>query len=294
MDGAWKSPRMPPGWACAQPTNGCDASGKRPWKACWIAPPDPTAARMQPPSNRSWRWSGCGVPGAPTARSRRHCPSPPTRSRGCCIALDCTDWPSWGLLDRSSATSTTGRATCCIRISRNWTASGDPATGSRVTGDRHKSSNGAGWEYVHLAIDDHCRVAFATIEPDERGTSACRMLLKAVHYYRTLGVSFVRVMTGNGPCCKSAASAVSCAGLACATCAHGPTHRGPMAKPNDWSRPHRANGPTHVPTAAPDNAHPQCRTGCTTPTAAGPASPGWQTPVIRIQLRMNNVPGLHS
>jgi len=49
--------------------------------------------------------------------------------------------------------------------------------GHRVTRDRQNASDGAGWEYVHLAIDDHSRVAFATIEPDERGTSACRMLL---------------------------------------------------------------------------------------------------------------------
>lgn len=77
--------------------------------------------------------------------------------------------------------------------------------GHRVTGDRAAASDGAGWDFVHLAIDDHSRVAFGTIEPDERGTSACRALLQALRYYRALGVRFQRVMTDNGACYRSGA-----------------------------------------------------------------------------------------
>ena len=75
--------------------------------------------------------------------------------------------------------------------------------GHRVTGDRRVNSDGIGWEYVHLAIDDHSRVAFACLEPDERGVSACRALILAVRYYRTLGVRFERVLTDNGACYRS-------------------------------------------------------------------------------------------
>ena len=75
--------------------------------------------------------------------------------------------------------------------------------GHRVTGDRTRVSDGAGWEFVHLAIDDHSRVAFATLEPDERGVSACRALLRAVRYYRDLGIRFRRVLTDNGTCYRS-------------------------------------------------------------------------------------------
>lgn len=75
--------------------------------------------------------------------------------------------------------------------------------GHRVTGDRQRTSDGAGWEFVHLAIDDHSRVAFGTIEADERGSSACGALLKTLRYYRSLGVTFTRVMTDNGACYKS-------------------------------------------------------------------------------------------
>ncbi|NIJ72582.1 hypothetical protein FHR66_001799 [Xanthomonas sp. F4] len=56
--------------------------------------------------------------------------------------------------------------------------------GHRVTGNLQVNSDGIGWEYIHLAIDDHSRVAFGCIEPDERGISACRALMKAVRYYR--------------------------------------------------------------------------------------------------------------
>ena len=75
--------------------------------------------------------------------------------------------------------------------------------GHRVTGNRQISSNGVGWEYVHLAIDDHSRVAFGSIEPDERGISACRALIQALRYYRGLGVRFERVLTDNGACYTS-------------------------------------------------------------------------------------------
>src|SRR5690625_8039942 len=62
--------------------------------------------------------------------------------------------------------------------------------GHRVTGNRQGACEGAGWEFVHLAIDDHSRVAFGTIEADERGISACRALLQALRYSRGLGVTF--------------------------------------------------------------------------------------------------------
>lgn len=75
--------------------------------------------------------------------------------------------------------------------------------GHRATGDRTQNSPRAGWEFVHVALDDHSRVAFADIQPDESGRSACRALLSALRYYRTFGVSFRRVLTDNGACYKS-------------------------------------------------------------------------------------------
>ena len=75
--------------------------------------------------------------------------------------------------------------------------------GHRVTADRTQNSRRAGWEFVHVALDDHSRVAFADIQPDESGRSACQALLSALRHYRQLGVTFQRVLTDNGACYKS-------------------------------------------------------------------------------------------
>lgn len=83
--------------------------------------------------------------------------------------------------------------------------------GHRVTGDRQRgTSRGAGWEYVHVAIDDHSRIGQVTIHPDERATSAWRALISAVRYYRSLGVTIRRVLTDNGSCYRSGTFARVC------------------------------------------------------------------------------------
>ncbi len=70
--------------------------------------------------------------------------------------------------------------------------------GHRVTGNRLQDSRGAGWEYIHVAIDDHSRIAFATRHPDEKASSVCHALMQAVRYYAALGIWFQRVLTDNG------------------------------------------------------------------------------------------------
>jgi len=87
--------------------------------------------------------------------------------------------------------------------------------GHRVTGDRTGQSNnrGVGWEFVHVCIDDHSRVAFSEIHPDETKESAVPFLKAAVAYYASLGVTVSRVMTDNGACYKSHAFRDACAQL---------------------------------------------------------------------------------
>lgn len=85
--------------------------------------------------------------------------------------------------------------------------------GHRVTGDRQQCSDGAGWEFMHVAIDDASRLAFTSLHPDERGSSACRALLQALRYYRGLSICFRRVMTDNGACYRSRAFQRLCARL---------------------------------------------------------------------------------
>ncbi len=87
--------------------------------------------------------------------------------------------------------------------------------GHRVTGDRTGQSNyrGVGWEYLHICIDDHSRVAFSQILPDERKQSATAFLNTAVAYYQSLGVAVTRVMTDNGACYKAHACRDACKAL---------------------------------------------------------------------------------
>jgi transposase InsO family protein len=72
--------------------------------------------------------------------------------------------------------------------------------GHRITGDRTRQSNsrGVGWEYLHLAIDDHSRVAYSEILPDEKRRSCLRFLFNALRFFRAHGVKVQRVMTDNG------------------------------------------------------------------------------------------------
>jgi len=75
--------------------------------------------------------------------------------------------------------------------------------GHRITGDRKSQSRGAGWEFIHVCIDDASRLAFSQILPDEKKGSAVAFLKAAVAYYHSLGVTVARVMTDNGSCYKS-------------------------------------------------------------------------------------------
>jgi len=78
-------------------------------------------------------------------------------------------------------------------------------TGHRITRDRTGQSNtrGVGWEHVHLAIDDHSRLAYSEILPDEKRRSCLRFLFNALRFFRNLGVKVERVMTDNGSSFRS-------------------------------------------------------------------------------------------
>ena len=96
--------------------------------------------------------------------------------------------------------------------------------GHRVTGDRrgqsrYRSGRGnragaAGWEFVHVAIDDHSRLAYAEVLNDEKGDTAVGFLRRAVQFYAGYGIDVQRVMTDNGSPYVSHAHAAACRELA--------------------------------------------------------------------------------
>jgi transposase InsO family protein len=95
--------------------------------------------------------------------------------------------------------------------------------GHRVTGNRasrHQARiNGkqrrlTGWEFVHVAVDDATRLAYAEVLADERGPTAAGFLERAVAWFASLGVNVERILSDNGACYRSNAHAIVCKQLA--------------------------------------------------------------------------------
>ena len=75
--------------------------------------------------------------------------------------------------------------------------------GHRVTGDRSTQAKGkAGWQHLYVAIDDHTRLGFAAVYPDETSDSALAFLDELVRFYGGHGINVERVLTDNGGCFK--------------------------------------------------------------------------------------------
>jgi len=72
--------------------------------------------------------------------------------------------------------------------------------GHRITGNPQDETRGAGWEFLYVAIDDHSRMAYVAMMPDEKAASAAAFLNQAVAFFARHGIRVQRVMTDNGPC----------------------------------------------------------------------------------------------
>lgn len=72
--------------------------------------------------------------------------------------------------------------------------------GHRITGSRRNRARGSGWEYAHVCIDDHSRLAYVEVLPNERKESAIGFLKRALAWFAGHGVKVQRVMTDNGSC----------------------------------------------------------------------------------------------
>jgi transposase InsO family protein len=85
--------------------------------------------------------------------------------------------------------------------------------GHRITRNRRDVFGGAGWEFLFVAVDDHSRIAFTDLYPDERQASAVQFLENAVAYFRSLGVHIQRVLTDNGSAFRSKLFREACSRL---------------------------------------------------------------------------------
>jgi transposase InsO family protein len=70
--------------------------------------------------------------------------------------------------------------------------------GWRVHGRREEvRGRGLGWDYVHVAIDDHTRLAYAEVLPDEKTGTCAGFLTRAAAWFAAQGVTIHRVLTDN-------------------------------------------------------------------------------------------------
>ena len=70
--------------------------------------------------------------------------------------------------------------------------------GHRIHGDRRARVQGIGWEYAHVAIDDHSRAAYVEVLPDQTGATTAAFLARTLAWFARRGVRITRILTDNG------------------------------------------------------------------------------------------------
>jgi transposase InsO family protein len=78
------------------------------------------------------------------------------------------------------------------KLGRFWTV------GKRIYGDGFHRNPKAGWQFLHLAIDDHSRLAYAELLPSESPADCVAFFRRAVSWYAERGIHVERVLSDNG------------------------------------------------------------------------------------------------
>jgi hypothetical protein len=149
----------------------------------------------------------------------------------------------------------------------------------RVTGDRRDSVDGADWEVLHLAVDDHSRLAYTEVLPDEKKQSATAFLFRALAWFADHGVTAERVMTDNGSAYRSKLWRRACRALEVRHLRTRPYTPGPTVRPNASSRPPCASGPMCGPISIQQNGEPSSPSGTTTTITSGRIGIGRKPPI---------------
>ena len=88
------------------------------------------------------------------------------------------------------------------------------AASTRVGSPTGRAVGTAGWEFVHVAIDDYSRLAYAEVLPDETAASAIAFLRRALAFFGRYGIAVERIMTDNGSAYRAHAHRLACQQLA--------------------------------------------------------------------------------
>jgi transposase InsO family protein len=83
---------------------------------------------------------------------------------------------------------------------------------TRTDADGHRRET-TGWDYVHVAIDDATRLAYAEVLCDEKAGTAVGFLARAITFFSSYGITVERVITDNGSPYRSVIHALACRAL---------------------------------------------------------------------------------
>jgi transposase-like protein len=155
-----------------------------------------------------------------------------------------------------------------------------------------KPGSGPGYDYIHAAVDDRSRLAYAEVLGDERAPTCAGFLLRAAAFYAAHGITIQRVMTDNAAAYRRGGAfraAVQTLGASNASPAS--TDPRPTARSSGSTAPCWPSGPTCGPTPTTTSAPPPWTPGstCTTITARTPRSAA-----AHPSARVNNAPGAYS
>src|SRR5215213_972958 len=144
-------------------------------------------------SSRSW--PGGGRPAMGRCGWRRSSSCLPRRSGRCCGGSG-THGCHGPRATRVCATSARGPASCCDvdtkKLGRFW------RLGHRILGRGElPESKGAGWQHLHVAIDDHSRLAYAELLPRDDRFACAAFLERATAWYADREIRIERVLTDN-------------------------------------------------------------------------------------------------
>jgi len=90
---------------------------------------------------------------------------------------------------------------------------GHRVTGRVSGGGHHRRAFDLGWEFVHVAVDDYSRLAYAEVLSDEKAVTIVGFLRRAVAFFGRHGISVERVLTDNGGGYRSTIHAIACRAL---------------------------------------------------------------------------------
>jgi transposase InsO family protein len=198
----------------------------------WTMAAATAAAGLSERSGYKWRRrqrTGDQTLADASSRPRRQPRQTPVAVHAQVMALRQQRWPGWRIAHALRVPrSTVGRLLRRAGVNRlplltppvpvvryEWAAAGDllhvdikplmriAGVGHRIHGDRRQMRRGIGREYVHVAVDDHSRVAYAEVLDAQDREASAAFITRALAWFAARGVTIRRVMTDNGSAYRS-------------------------------------------------------------------------------------------